>query len=444
MAKKKIQNSPVVNMSQNVQDVEHEEVKQNGHPAIIPQVLSEEQVISNEIQKFKVSDQRLQELQDQYGGLEIAGPDDKEGYKKVKEAWGVVRSTRTGLEKTGLELRRRFNAITKGIIKEEDRLSGPVGRLEADLYCKWKAIDDAKELEKAEKARAEQEILLARVNELIAAGMQQQDEFYQIGGTIAVDVATLRAFDAKRYNELLTAVRAKKSELDAAAEKAAEEQRQLQEKADRLKLETEEQEKRLAKLKADAAALVRKSRIAELEGLGLTFDSVKETFYHGFNVAPYGWTFAIDAYSDEDFKAVVSNISNELATIKKAAADREEKQKHVWQVMHEAGTVYDYTVKGFVFKNDVLNYAISLQQLMQWDIADIEKTAAGIGKEIAEAKQKAEQARQAALSDEVNMAEYISLLLQVRQPLVTTSPANTDLHYIFTELENLHKKYEQK
>ena len=156
MAEKKAKKQPAGGVSETVY-IPHEEMPHgNGAPVLQPTVATVDQQIKLELAKFTLADAGIAQLKKNYEGLEISGADDKEGYKKVREAWRDVQSKRTGLEKKGLELRGGYGVITKAIKAEEDRLVDLITPLEDGLHKKWKAIDDEKERVKKEQEQAEQ------------------------------------------------------------------------------------------------------------------------------------------------------------------------------------------------------------------------------------------------------------------------------------------------
>lgn len=237
--------------------------------------------IKNQIAKFNLADAGIDALKQQYGELTI--PDgDKAAYETVKKAWGLVRSTRTGLEKKGLELRTGYTVITKAIKGEEDRLIKALTPLEEDLEKKWRAVDEAKEAEKKRKQQEEEQQLNKRLEELMGLGMKFKDGFYQLGDTISMDVVTLRMLPEDQYQKLVATVKVKAEELEKAriAEESrkAEEQRKLQEEQNKLleeqnklkqqQQELEDQKKELQKQKDEADRLRRENRNNSLLAAG--------------------------------------------------------------------------------------------------------------------------------------------------------------------------------
>lgn len=227
-------------------DIEHE-VVQNAPLNAAAAAANPEEQIKIEIAKFTHRDAAIAQLKERFAGLTISGTDDKDGYKAVREAWGEVRTVRTSLEKKGLELRNRYKVITTAISKEEDRLIDLVVPLEEDLYKKWKAIDEEKDRVKREREEEEQRQAMIRVEEVMALGMKFNEGFYEIGDAISMDVATLRALPADKYEQLKKRIQDKAAEIKAAEEAEAERKRQ-----ERLKFEKEQAELKAEREKMDA------------------------------------------------------------------------------------------------------------------------------------------------------------------------------------------------
>lgn len=440
-----------------IEDVAHETVSNgNGLPAVKAEPMTEEQVIHAEIQKFNVSDAAIANLHKQYGGLAITGPDDKTGYKAVKDAWGEVRSLRTGLQKTGKDLRARFNAITKGIIKEEDRLEAQITTLETALYEKWKKIDDDKELEKKRKEQEETDRLLKRVEQLLEAGMLQQEGFYTIGGTIAVDVATLRAMDEGKFGKLLQAVQSKKTELDEAARLEAERKVKEEEKLKADQAELARQQAEVQRLQEEAKQALRQGRGQMLTALGLGYvGGAYRMWSDDKQIEIIVWPDEMDLPADQwrqHFEKVSEHVAASLEANAKYKADKEkaekeqaEKEQRISEIMTAVGISYAHTLKSYYWHNDFFHLeAMPVNELLKQDLEMLERLAIGWGEKITEAKQKQEEARQAAQTDEVNMSEYLTKLMAVDRPDIKSLPAKADLAELFKVIYEMQTKYEQK
>ena len=343
------------------QDIEHEEVHvpekdKQDTTTVAVEVLTVEQQIKNELVKFNLADAGIAKLKEEFGGLVISGPDDKVGYKAVKDAWGLVRSKRTGLEKKGKELRADYQVITKAIGKEEDRLIDLITPLEEDLYKKWKAIDDEKERLKREAEEAEQKRLMDRIEEVQTLGMTFVDGMYQIGSTITIDVASLRQFNDEQYGKLKQAIQNKKAEMDKAAadaEKLRQEQEEKQ-RQDREALEKEREELRHQR---------REVRIGKLEALGLEISGTGPDEVAVYKFVQLKTTELLDLSTD-DWNNQLQNITKNINELKKDEADRQQRIDRTNKVK-DLGFVLK--AENFFFDNGHKTITYGIATLMDMD-----------------------------------------------------------------------------
>jgi len=396
-------------------DVEHEVIetttatnKENGGAILV----DDQTRIKMEIAKLNVADAGIAVLKEKYGTLVIADASDKKGYEAVKKAWNEVRSTRTALEKKGLEIRNQFKVITTAVKAEEERLIESLDPLETDLYKKWKAIDDEKERAKKEQEEAEQKQLMARVEEVQTLGMAFKDGFYQIGDTIAVDVASLRMYNDEQYAKLKGAIDAKKKELDKIAADAAEklrlenEQRQkeqddLKRQQDDLKKQQDQLREQQEQLKRDqdaAAKIKRDNRINKLVALGMTYNERTDLFVHdnGFRTTTHGGAdlFSLDDYGfDEHAKIIAGHITDNIADKAKhdqeVEAERQALENHkkfIAATMDRAGLNFSYTAQSFTWEDKNTAIEVTFAELIPLTEPEVSEKAQAIQAQIEEAK----------------------------------------------------------
>jgi hypothetical protein len=356
-----------------VVDIPHEEVANSTLPAVTPTVITTEDQIKMELAKFNVADSAIAQMKEEYGALVITGPDDKKGYEAVKKAWNLTRTTRTSLEKKGKDLRAAYTVITKAIGQEEDRLIGLISPLEEELHKKWKAIDDEKERAKKEAEEKEQAQLMARVEEIQTLGMTFSDGFYQIGGTISVDVASLRAFNDEQFAKLKGAITAKKAELDKAeadrkeTERLANEQRQkdadeLKRQHDLLKEQQAElarQQQELEDQKKEAARLKLENRSNQLKALGMTTKGDQFVWDNGFSPVYIAHTYVESTDADTwaakvvEIKQAIQESTDAKAQhddqVKAEQAEKERREKFIADALELVGFIYKYDRKVFHF-----------------------------------------------------------------------------------------------
>lgn len=405
-----------------ITDIPHEDVpvteKQTntsaGTDVIIAEEVTVEVQIKREVAKFNVADDSIAKLKQAYAPLKIEGPEDKDGYAAVKEAWNVVRSYRTGVEKKKTQIKADYLTISRAIDKEEARLVGLLKPLEDDLYKKWKDIDEAKEAEKQRKQREEEQRAMARVEELMNNGMVLKDGFYQLGDTISMDVATLRSLPDDQYQKLLGVVKARKAELDELArlkDQEEERKRQEQQKAEEeLRKQQEQLRREQELLKQQQEELLnarREIRGHKLQAIGfIPTQSGGYRFVTPIMTTPLEVPKEIIEVPDNQFNhdlAIWTDVLNgetqkyndhlKAEQEKKERQDREEAERkqakekrraEIAKMMEAAGFTYDYGQKQFWFKNDHYNQQVIWEELetIQDDILEskIKQLADHVGK----------------------------------------------------------------
>jgi len=403
--------------SSTVTDIPHEEISQSNGLTHVAKVITTEEQIKLEVAKFNLADSAIEAMKQNFEGLTIAGAEDKTGYKKVREAWGEVRSTRTKLEKKGLELRNGYTVITKAIKKEEDRLIELITPLEEDLYKKWKEIDEAKELEKQRAIEEEQRLTMARVEAVLAAGMEFKDGFYCIGDAISMDVATLRALPDDQFERLKTAITAKweeiqlkKHEAEMASIRAAEEmqrqreelerqQREMRQAQEELRLERErvEVEKKEAKMAKIS------QRFEELLRLGMVYRDFQDCFSYGEDITITD--DQIEKYDEAGWKSLVNNAKVDIEIVKeKAEAYRlqqeaeksalEARKKDIAERAEKAGLKYSYQRNVFEFVSPFFSVQMDFGQLLQFSEKELKGWFGTVEVRIFEANAQMKKQRQ--------------------------------------------------
>lgn len=410
----KSKKAPLANGSDTV-DIPHEVVESGQKNLPSDSLLNPEDQIRLDIAQFNLADQGIAMLKGKFAELAVNGIDDKEGYKAVREAWGEVRTIRTGLEKKGLQLRNRYKVITTAIGKEQDRLIDLVTPLENDLHRKWKDIDELKDKIQREKEAAEQREMMARIEEVMALGMVFRDGFYAIGETISMDVATLRSLPVENYDRLKEAIRAKKSELDKAeADSKAEKQRQVdefnREQAD-LKRQQEElaaerermriQQYQLERDREEAAFFKLENRVAKFKAMGMVRQGDQLVYDNGMSRAVLGLS-EIAAWAEEsfngmldDWKTVLAKKTHEKkehdASVKREQEALDEKKKFIANAMEIAGLSFSYTGQSFVFEDKNASIMIPFAELIVMSMDDIAMKAGQIADDIRVARKKTKQ-----------------------------------------------------
>lgn len=199
-------------------------------------------------------------LRESMKGLKIAGPEDREGYRLVRENRITLKNTRVKIEKAGKELREPAIRFQKAVIKKEDDLIAIIAPLERQLQAQEEQFDRWQEEARIEKERAEKAKVQARVTALAKFNA-------------AHDLYDLQIMDDAKFLELLTQVEADyNAEQERIAAEKAEAERQRIAEQERLRVEREAlelqrkaQEAQEEQLRAEREALRKEQELREAE-----------------------------------------------------------------------------------------------------------------------------------------------------------------------------------
>lgn len=302
-------------------------------PAALPAVLTVEQRAKNEVARFDVAREAIASKMTEFKDLTIAGVDDKEGEKKVTEAWRWFKDKRIAVGKKKDEIKQDYLIITRAVDKENNELTELLKEGEKKFGDELDRIEAMRTAEKEKVEREAQQKLQSRVAELLGNGMAFSGAYYTIGETISMDVVTLKGMADDKYAELLQRVRTENQKIiDAQAEadrlkKESEdkiEAQRLQNEKDAEKLKQDQQKlnEQLAKLKEGRT----KARGRELEALGMVYGA--GTFLFKFATKDHGDSLVngsdVDEMEDDDFEALLSDRKKEIAKMKERQAITDE------------------------------------------------------------------------------------------------------------------------
>lgn len=206
--------------------------------------------INTELQKHEVTEESLQALVEKFKGLSVAGPEDKEGLKVLREARITLKNQRVSIEKIGKSMRDSATAFNKAVSKREKDLIAIIEPTENDLSA-------VEELVKAEQRAIQLE-------EERRAAQKFQDRLNQMHRlNCGVDALELSLMSDERYADLVISAQAEfdhQQELKAIAEREAEELRIAKEKdeaaeRERMRIVAEEQAAEKARLAAERREL---------------------------------------------------------------------------------------------------------------------------------------------------------------------------------------------
>ncbi|HQV53977.1 MAG TPA: hypothetical protein PLX17_00600 [Chitinophagaceae bacterium] len=207
----------------------------------------------------------ITDLKNDYKDLSIEGPEDKDGYEKVRAAIGVLRPKRTGLEAERKSVVKPYNDFVKHINSQYEKITdlitdGPGG--ETELKAKKEAVDEILEREKEAKRLEEEKKINDRINELISNGLVFDGQYYSIKdealgiSETSIGVVEVRTMSDDLFKQFLQLVIDKAGKIAAERERvAALEKKQQEEKAAAEKKEREEFEANKKKLDEQFAAM---------------------------------------------------------------------------------------------------------------------------------------------------------------------------------------------
>lgn len=195
--------------------------------------------IQTELEKFNVTDAAIAKMEQEFMPLSISGLEDKDGYKKVREARLVVKGKRVEVEKRRKELKEDSLKFGRAVDSEARRITALLEPIEQHLEVQQKAIDDEKERLAAEAQSKIQERLQYRVNVLSAYSTQY-------------DVQEMMTMSDEDFAIKLEAA---KEAFEKEEERKLEEKRLVEEERKRLAKVAEEQEEERKRLAKERAAL---------------------------------------------------------------------------------------------------------------------------------------------------------------------------------------------
>lgn len=242
-------------------------------------------------------------LKEGYKDLNIEGPDDKDGYERVRAAIAVLRPKRTGLEAERKSVVKPYNDTVKLINGEYEKITtliqeGPGG--ETELKAKKEAIDEIVEKEREAKRLAEEKKINDRINEILKY-MTFDGSYYSIKhadlgiSETSIGVVEIRTMSDDLFSQFLQMVVEKHGKISAELERVAElERKQKAEKEaadkkereefDRKKKEFDDQQAAFKKqqddLKAQQDKLDRDKRDAELKEKQVEQDRINGIIRH--------------------------------------------------------------------------------------------------------------------------------------------------------------------
>lgn len=264
---------------------------------------------------------KILEWKEKYGGLKIAGLDDRDGYKAVTSAIAELRTTRTTIENKRKDLKALPLEIGRKIDATAKELIGMIEPMEEALKAEKKIIDDEKERLRAEKEAEAQKRIDDRVMNLTELMFTFNGTGYQLG-ELMVSSGEVKNLNDEQWNSFVS----------GPATKAFELAKQLQ----------EEEERKEAREKAarELAERTAKRKLALIE-LGFTQNgdsysrenqsAKKREKFH--EVTVFG--SALSEESDEHFNQLLQDAKEDIIEAQRELRDAQRKQEEEKQRLEE-------------------------------------------------------------------------------------------------------------
>jgi hypothetical protein len=210
---------------------------QEAEPADAVVIIDPDKVQLTVSKEYSVTDERIAELKQLYGDLQIADASDKVAIQTATLAVRELRTIRTTVEKKRLELKRLFTGAIDGIAK---RIQSELNPIEERLKNRLDEIEREEEIRKAAE-------LKARITKLCDAGYHYNGVAYLCGTSTIFEVSVPELTDEQIEDACIYAQEFRTAELEA--------ERLRKAIAARLKAENEAKEREIEELKAKLAAL---------------------------------------------------------------------------------------------------------------------------------------------------------------------------------------------
>ena len=223
--------------------------------------------ISTELARFSPADTEIERLVEEFGGLTIAGVEDREGFKRVHNAQMIFRGHRVAVEKLRKDLKADSLAFGRAVDAEAKRITALMEPTEMALKAEKDRIEAIKAELEQRAIREREQRLEARMERLRAVNSARlphqvaELEEFAFEAALAQDT---EAYEAAQEQARKEAEAKAAEEAQRKAEQEAEDQRLRKEReeldAERAKQAAKDAEDRRAREEAEAK--LRKEREA--------------------------------------------------------------------------------------------------------------------------------------------------------------------------------------
>lgn len=327
---------------------------------------NKEEYINTEIAKFDVTEATLSEMETKYSGMIIFDIEDKDGYKKVKEAKKIVSKLRIAVENKRKDLKKNLLALSSAIETEANRIKDRLISIETELKSEMKKIDDEKEEIANREQRIKEDTAQSRIDESAKynvvlryeMAMHYSDQEYS---EYISNVKT--EYDAEQAKEAQAQAdrEAEKTRIKDAQKKLDDEKAEFEADKEKLRLQNEAKEKAAQKIIDDAAEVTRLEKEA--------FDADKKAFQEEKDKIAQDKIDAQKKIADDKQHAIdVDNAAK--AAVKKANDDRVAKD-NAEKERFRLAEIEDKRQEALKpDKQKILEFAVSLMHLELPDVTD--------------------------------------------------------------------------
>jgi hypothetical protein len=342
--------------NQDVLEVEVEEISFEGEL---------QNKITKELVKRNVTDAVISKLKDEFSGLKLKSPTDKESYLQLKEGRLTVRKVEILGEKAFKKLKEYPNQVRNFILDKEKEFANKFSVIYPNLDEGIKTFEDEQERIEQQERQKKEAAFQNRQATLIKYGAQYNNGSFELNH-ISYEVDNIRECDEEVWNDIVlpkykgefekvqAEIVRQENERQAAALKLKEEQDALnkeREEMNRQRQELAEAQAAMQKLKDDAEREKRlkaqketeeneanrrnkiSNRQRQLQGLGLNYSSQYDSYI--FEDVAVSRIVEIEGMNDDKWNEMVAKITptierNKKELEEKRVADAElQKQKDI-------------------------------------------------------------------------------------------------------------------
>ena len=299
-----------------------------------------EERIRRDLAPFDAVDAAIAKVKEQYAGLKINGPADKDGYKMVHGAWQHVRGIRLDAEKLHKALGEDAIKYKRALDARLRQVKEGLKPIEDDLYEQWKAEDTRKEREAEEaRVRAAEEAkrrIEQRRSMLFSLGLTWNGAAYShpLHGVPEIAETQVTGLDDGPFTALVAEIG---EAVSVAKARKAEAERKAKEEADRIAAAQAELDRKAKELAEQEAAMQARMAAMQAKVEEARTNEVAATGANGMEapVKPYA------QYGEADWTARIEVLKITVAARKEkeaeAAAKAEEDRKaHEERIRAEA------------------------------------------------------------------------------------------------------------